>query len=112
MKPPDWERADIDARKVRDYLLSRAHPIGRYKAAFFRHLGYRQESWQRLRDDLLALAKENPAEAIEATRYGQKYLVRGILTGPEREAAIRTVWIVPTNEDMPKLVSAYPGEHR
>jgi len=39
-KVPNHDRAVIDERKVRDYLLSPVHPIGRHKARFFYRLGY------------------------------------------------------------------------
>jgi hypothetical protein len=32
---PGSEHAVIDAAKLRDYLLSYEHPVGRFKAAFF-----------------------------------------------------------------------------
>jgi hypothetical protein len=32
---PNSERAIVDEAKVRDYLLSPSHPVGRFKAAFF-----------------------------------------------------------------------------
>ena len=45
---PNSERACIEPAKVRDYLLSVAHPVGRFKAVVFLALGYRAESWERL----------------------------------------------------------------
>ena len=42
MKLPNASRATIDAAKLRDYLLSPAHPVGRFKAPFFAALGYSQ----------------------------------------------------------------------
>jgi hypothetical protein len=45
MKLPFAENAVVDAEKVRDYLLSRLHPVGRFKAVFFAGLGYTQENW-------------------------------------------------------------------
>ena len=35
MKLPRAEHAVVEDAKVRDYLLSREHPVGRFKAAFF-----------------------------------------------------------------------------
>ena len=37
---PGADRAIVDAAKVRDYLLSPEHPVGRFKAVFFGALGY------------------------------------------------------------------------
>jgi len=44
----DSAAAIIAPEKLRDYILSTAHPIGRYKSAFFRSLGYTQVHWQQL----------------------------------------------------------------
>jgi Domain of unknown function (DUF4926) len=41
-------KAVIAPEKLRDYLLSPTHPIGRYKALFFRTLGYDQTNWRQL----------------------------------------------------------------
>ena len=49
---PDWEKAEIYPSKVRDYLLSPTHPVGRFKAPFFAALGYTQDEWNVLQDDL------------------------------------------------------------
>jgi hypothetical protein len=80
MSLPAADRALVDATKVRDYLLSAEHPVGRFKARFFQHLGYSRDDWPRLRDDLLVLAHENSAVPGQPTPYGQKYEVRGTLT--------------------------------
>jgi hypothetical protein len=39
------EHAVVDAAKIRDYLLSHAHPIGRFKGVFFEALGYVHSDW-------------------------------------------------------------------
>jgi len=39
MSLPNAERAVVDPVKVRDYLLSAVHPIGRFKARFFVAMG-------------------------------------------------------------------------
>jgi len=56
MSLPNSQRAVIDPEKVRDYLLSEAHPVGRFKETFFGALGYTRGRWEILRDDLLSLA--------------------------------------------------------
>ncbi len=42
VKLPAADRALVDPAKARDYLLSPAHPVGRYKAYVFFSLGYTQ----------------------------------------------------------------------
>jgi hypothetical protein len=106
---PGAEQAIIDPAKVRDYLLSPEHPVGRAKARVFAALGFRQATWLALHDALLAHAREGTAEAVEAGPYGQKYRVRGILRGPaDRGSPVVAVWIVLPGEAAPRFVTAYP----
>jgi hypothetical protein len=111
MRLPGSDRAIIEDAKVRDYLLAADHPVGRAKARFFFALGFTRDDWPRLRDALLAVAREGEAEPGEATVFGQKYAVRGMVQGPAgRTAAVLTAWIIRRGEDAPRLTSAYPGE--
>lgn len=111
MNLPAVESALIEPAKVRDYLLSREHPVGRFKAVFFESLGYSADAWQQLEADLRALAIAGDATLGDQTKYGQKYEVRGRLLGPSgRQAFIVTVWIVCWGEDTPRFVTAFPGE--
>jgi uncharacterized protein DUF6883 len=77
MRLPGAERPVIETSKLRDYLLSRSHPIGRFKAAFFAGLGYTDAAWEGLQSDLRNLALSHDAEAGQESQYGQKYEVRG-----------------------------------
>lgn len=99
MKLPAAERALIEPAKVRDYLLSREHPVGRFKAVFFESLGYSGDRWQQLEADLRALAIAGEATIGDTTKYGRKYEVHGTLTGPSgRPASVVTAWIVRTEK--------------
>ena len=105
---PNASSAVIDPRKVREYLLSETHPVGRFKAAVFVALGYTSARWEVLRDDLLAIGRTGAAVAGEQGPYGQKYEVDGMLTGPSgRSAQVRTVWIV-IDKVAPRFVTAFP----
>lgn len=75
---PNAARAIVEDAKVRDYLLSSTHPIGRFKSVVFLALGYSQENWQALAADLLAFAKQEHAIAGKPTEHGQKYEVSGM----------------------------------
>ena len=110
MKLPGVDRAVVSASKIRDYLLSDSHPVGRFKAAFFTALGYSAAGWEALAADLRRHALDNEASAIEANEYGQKYEVRGTLVGPTgKTAVIVAVWIVLLGQDSPRFVTAFPG---
>jgi hypothetical protein len=110
MKLPDAERAVIEPAKIRDYLLSTSHPVGRFKAPFFSSLGYTNANWRRLVEDLRDLALTGDAELGRDSPYGQKYEIRGTLRGPlGRSAEVLTVWIILFGRDVPRFVTAFPG---
>jgi hypothetical protein len=109
MTLPSADRAVVDDVKVRDYLLSPAHPVGRFKARFFVSLGYTAEEWWRLRDDILALATSGQVALEADSPYGRKFEVDGILGAPSgRSAMVKTVWIIRAGEDFPRLVTVFP----
>ena len=108
MKLPHPDRAVVEAAKVRDYLLSPEHPVGRFKAAVFAAAGYERADWPRLQADLQATARLE-AEAMEPTPFGQKYAVAAMLQAPRRpDFAVRVIWLVRRGEAFPRLVTAYP----
>lgn len=110
MKLPFAEHAVIEDAKLRDYLLSPIHPVGRYKCRFFLDIGYETSHLEVLRQDLMSLVETEDAQEGDQTRYGQKYVVRGILKAPSGMLAkIVTVWIVLHGERIPRFVTAYPG---
>jgi len=111
MKLPAGERAVIAPAKIRDYLLSTSHPVGRFKAPFFASLGYTKTTWRRLDEDLRSLAASGDAEFGKDSPYGQKYEIRGILKGPSgRSVGVLTVWIIRFGGDVPQFVTAFPEE--
>jgi hypothetical protein len=74
VKLPNPAGAIVDVEKVRDYLLSSAHPVGRLKAAFFVGLGYQHEDWDRLHRDLLDFARLDAATPGRFTfRHGEGF---------------------------------------
>lgn len=74
-------------------------------------LGFGQADWQQLRDELATLARRDEAVPMAPDRFGQKFVIRGIIQGPKgRSAALVTVWIVLLDESAPRFITAYPGE--
>ena len=109
---PNVENSIIEPAKIRNYLLSRSHPTGMYKASFFESLGYTETDWHRLADDLRSIGVQNDARYDGHNGYGRMYTVDGNLVGPTgRRSVVKTVWIVPDNDDRPRLVTAYPGDN-
>lgn len=109
---PNAELAKIDPAKLRDYLLSTEHPLGRFKARFFRALGFSAEHWQELESALRTQHLTQQAEAVsaDAPAHGQKFTIRAILSGPTgKSAAVVSVWVIRRGEQVPRFVTAYPG---
>ena len=109
MRLPNPDAAHVDRNKLTRYLLSETHPIGRWKARFFRGVGFDDAHADVLRQELIAIAKTG--EVVDTTRspHGVKYIVEGVLKAPSgAEVRLRTVWIVHTGEARPRFVTAYP----
>jgi hypothetical protein len=110
---PNATKAVIDSTKVRDYLPSSSHPIGRFKQSFFVALGYSRDQWQQLEVDLLELAVSGNARIGQKSEYGQKYEVRSRLEGPSGNSAeVVSIWIILEDEEIPGFVTAFPGGKR
>jgi hypothetical protein len=110
---PGADQAIIPEEKLRDYLTSTTHPIGRFKPSFFRSLGYNDKNWQEL--DVAFRSQHLPLDAHEEepTSYGRKSTITGTLAGPDAgEATVTSVWVIRTGEDVPRFVTAYPGSSR
>jgi hypothetical protein len=60
---------------------------------------------------ILQMARSSDATELPTSPYGQKYEVRADVVGPSgREAEVVTIWIVLAHEEIPRLVTAYPGD--
>jgi len=105
----DPQRAIIEPAKLRDYVLSPSHPVGRFKATFLAALGYSRDEWPTLADDLRTQHLVHEAEHIETTVFGAKYRIVAPLAGPAgRAVAVVSIWIVRCGEQEPRLVTLYP----
>ena len=110
MLVPNVTRAEIDSEKLRGYLLSPTHPVGRFKARFFAALGYSADDWQTLEADLRIQHLSQDADPGAVTQYGQPYTIRAILKGPNgQSAAVLSIWFVAAAGGAPRFVTAYPG---
>ena len=107
---PNGEHAIVDEAKVRHYLLSTEHPVGRFKAALFRRLGFTQSNWQELEQALRVQARTGDATLDSTSPYGRKFRVRAMLQGPTgRSLTLVSVWIIRAGDDVPRFVTAFPG---
>jgi len=108
---PNYEKAIIEPVKLQDYVLSDAHPIGRFKATLFRQMGYTRENWEQFAEDIHTQHLPLDAELGEKTKYGQKYIITGDIMGPSGKAIkLKSIWIILTGEELPRFITIYPGE--
>jgi len=74
MRLPHAELAEVDPAKVRGYLLSDAHPVGKAKARFFREAGFGESTIELLIDGLLQIARMQEVLGAFETVHGVKYV--------------------------------------
>lgn len=110
MRLPNADSVVVEDAKVRNYLLSPTHPVGRFKSVFFVALGFSLDRWETLRDALLQLARTGEAVPGQPSPFGLKFEIRAILQGPSgRQAKVVTIWMVSNSQDFPHFVTAHPG---
>ena len=56
MRLPNAEKAVIERRKLTEYLLSETHPTGRFKAQFFKKLGFKRANVEQFEEWLRSIA--------------------------------------------------------
>lgn len=113
MKLANSHLAIVEARKVAEYLLNASHPENGGKARFFEGLGYSALDVMPLVAALRTVAVTGEAVGRIASRHGTKFIVEGKLPSQveaSKNRAIRTVWIVESADEVPRLVTAYPHE--
>ena len=108
VKLPQGDQAIIDPRKLTDYVLSSEHDDGKHKAVLFRELlGITADRVDLLIDGLRQAAIDADVQPGRLDRYGQRYVVDFDLLGPAGRALVRAVWIVPSGQTLPRLVTCY-----
>ena len=109
MKLPKRENAYIPPSKLHDYLLSKTHSVGRWKARFFGALGFEEMNVDVLEQRLIAIAHSEDVKDVVPSAHGTKYAIEGLLQTPAGGfVQVRTVWIIDVGQDRPRFVTAYP----
>jgi hypothetical protein len=109
VKVPGAASAIVAEDKVRNYLLSGSHFLGRGKARFFGSHGYQAENWKDFGAALRQHILTQPARLSKENIYGSFYEVDGPLNSPTgTNPMIRSVWIIERNSSIPKLITAHP----
>ncbi len=103
--PRDSEIARV---KVTQYLLKLRNEDD--KSRFLAQAGYMLAHADRLLEDLHALL-DGEAEFIQTTEYGDKYRIRGTLTGPNgKQLRVISVWMTEGATGRTKFVMLYPDK--
>jgi hypothetical protein len=110
MKLPNKEKAVIAESKLKRYLLSEAHSVGKSKAKFFIEVGFDQDTFEILEHGLLVIAQSEDVTEVVPSPHGVKYVIDGTLETPNRRRVdVRTIWIIDRGRDRPRFVTAYPA---
>src|SRR5260370_23519472 len=108
MNLPGGESAIVDIAKLRDYCLNPAHPRGRHKSRVFAStLGLTTADAEFLREELLRAAKEGSAMPGDGDEFGERYAVEFKLVRGDRQATVRSSWIINRNDSVPRLTSCF-----
>lgn len=111
MQLPNRARAYIPPEKLIGYLLSETHAVGKSKAKFFRTLGFDETNVNQLEQGLLTIAQTEGVEDIITSSRGTKYVIDGSMETPKGVVVrVRTVWMIETEQENPRFVTAYPIE--
>ena len=109
MPIPNAERAVVDIRKLRDYCLNPMHDEGQHKARVFATaLGMTADDAEDLRVFLLQAVKTSDAQSGRCDAYGQRYTVDFLLAWHDKQAMVRSGWIIEHGSDTPRLTTCYP----
>ena len=108
MRLPTAEPVRIDDEKVRRYLLSPTHPVGRFKARVFARLGFEEQSAEAFVAEVRRIAAQGEVSEVEDTGFGRKYTIPGELRGPAGSARVLTVWIQEPGQAGVRLVTVRP----
>jgi hypothetical protein len=110
MKLPGKEKAVVAESKLKGYLLSETHSVGKAKAKFFVEVGFDQDTIEILELGLLAIAQSEEVTEVVPSPHGVKYVIDGRLETPNGQRVdVRTIWIIDRDGDRPRFVTAYPA---
>jgi hypothetical protein len=109
MQLPNREKAYIPISKLKDYLLSETHSVGKSKAKFLRAVGFNDTNTHLLKQGLINIAHSQDIKETILSSHGVKYIIDGLLqTAAGESVKMRTVWIIDRDQGCPRFVTAYP----
>lgn len=109
MKLPHSNNVFIPKAKLTDYILSETHAVGKFKAKYFRRLGFTEANVQLLDQALHKIAQTREVTEKISSDYGIKFLIEGTIKAPNgKNITVCTVWIIEADQDRPRFVTVYP----
>jgi hypothetical protein len=106
---PNAENAIVDIRKLRDYCLNPEHENGKHKARLFASiLGMTADDAEELRQILCEVVQTKDARLGRQDEFGQRYTLDFAIAWQNKEATLRSGWIIEPGSDIPKLTTCYP----
>lgn len=103
------ENALIPTEKLTNYLLARR--ARNDKSGYLARAGYSSSNWQVLEHDLRRLVQLRDAESAGQNEFGELFIVRGELLGPNNSSLnVKTVWIQLSETSETRFVTLVPDE--
>jgi len=111
VKVPNAEKSVVSIAKLADYCLDPKNDVGRHKARVFAAaLGLGREHSKYLRSALLDAVTRFDARLGLMDRHGQRYQVDFPLEFRGKNALVRSVWMIDTGSQIPRLITCYVVE--
>ncbi len=105
---PNHQHAFIAIEKLRDYCLNSFHPVGKEKAIVFKAaLGLTNQDAKLLKEAVLEEISRSGVIMEREDEYGKRYTVDIKIRNLDKEAIVRTGWIIKTSEHFPRLITCY-----
>ena len=109
MKLPNRKNSVIPKEKLTNYLLSETHSTGKFKARFFRNLGFNKSNIDLFEKFIYRIAQDKTIIQKSISAYGIKYAIDGEIETPNGETVkVRTVWIIEKGQKNPRFITLYP----
>ncbi len=108
MRVPNAENAVVPIAKLIAYCLDPSNEVGKHKAKVFASaLGLRRLDHAELSSALLNAVKEKIAVRGVSDKYGERYQVDFLFDFRDKSALVRSVWIIDTGSEIPRLITCY-----
>ena len=105
---PNHSQASVAIEKLKDYCLNPFHPVGKDKALVFRSaLGLTDQDADYLKRMIIEKLPESEAVLEKEDQYGKRYTVDMKIRNLDKEAVVRTGWIIKKSETFPRLTTCY-----